>query len=142
MICYNCGNDVTTQGANCPFCGSPLSAGAGNQRAYNPSQVSDNNSVSPQTASIICYITWIGLLLSLLMCDTKEPFFRFHLNNSIVIAICSFALGVIAIIPILGWIVGLAGEIFLFVCLIMGLVNAINGECKDLPVIGQFKLLK
>ena len=26
MKCFNCGNEVTTEGTNCPFCGSPLSA--------------------------------------------------------------------------------------------------------------------
>ena len=142
MKCYNCGNDVTTQGANCPFCGSPMSAEAGNQRAYSPSQGSENYSLTPQNAAIICYLTLVGLVIAAVLADSKDPFFRFHLNNAVVIAICSVILGAVAVIPILGWIVGFAGSIFLFVCVIMGIISAVNGECKELPVIGQFKILK
>ena len=29
MICYNCGNEISTEGANCPFCGAPLNTASG-----------------------------------------------------------------------------------------------------------------
>ena len=51
------------------------------------------------------------------------------------------ALGVVAAIPILGWIVSAAGYVFSIVCFIMGIINACNGEMKELPLIGSIKLL-
>ena len=183
MICYNCGNEVTTESTNCPFCGSPLSADAGNQQGFNQQgfnqqgfnqqtynqnaynqqsynqqgggynnsgydpqrgwqQANGNGSMDPKTASIVCYITWIGLLIAVICGDQNDPFFRHHLNNAVVILISSFILGIAAIIPILGWIAAIVGEIFLFVCIIMGIIGAANGEYKELPIISNFKLLK
>ncbi|MBO4864357.1 MAG: hypothetical protein J5517_08315 [Eubacterium sp.] len=91
---------------------------------------------------MICYITLIGLIVALIAGDQNDPFFKFHLNNAIVILISGIILGFVAIIPILGWIVVFAGEIFLLVCVIMGIISAASGECKELPLIGKFQILK
>ena len=158
MICYNCGNEVTTEGTNCPFCGSPLSASAGNQQSYNQQQYNqqgyqqgynqgyNQNTSSPsmdgKTASIIVYITWIGLLIAAICGDKNDPLFKGHLNNALTIYISSLILGVVCIIPILGWIAAIVGEIFLFVCMIMGIIDAVNGIHKPLPLIGGFQIIK
>ena len=166
MRCNNCGNEVTTEGTNCPFCGFPLYAGyqqpqgQGYQQAQgaqynqnyqqpqgfqqNQGNQSGSFSMDPKTAAIVCYLTWIGLVIALLSADRSDPFFRFHLNNVFVLIISGCIFGVVSVIlvfiPILGWLAILAGSIFLTVCLIMGLINAINGECKPLPLLGSFKI--
>ena len=103
MRCNNCGNEVTTEGTNCPFCGFPLYAGyqqpqgQGYQQAQgtqynqnyqqpqgfqqNQGNQSGSFSMDPKTAAIVCYLTWIGLVIALLSADRSDPFFRFHLNN-------------------------------------------------------------
>ena len=167
MRCNNCGNEVTTEGTNCPFCGFPLYAGyqqpqgQGYQQAQgtqynqnyqqpqgfqqNQGNQSGSFSMDPKTAAIVCYLTWIGLVIALLSADRSDPFFRFHLNNVFVLIISGCIFGVVSVIlvfiPILGWLAILAGSIFLTVCLIMGLINAINGECKPLPLLGSFKIV-
>ena len=166
MRCNNCGNEVTTEGTNCPFCGFPLYAGyqqpqgQGYQQAQgaqynqnyqqpqgfqqNQGNQSGSFSMDPKTAAIVCYLTWIGLVIALLSADRSDPFFRFHLNNVFVLIISGCIFGVVSVIlvfiPILGWLAIVAGSIFLTVCLIMGLINAINGECKPLPLLGSFKI--
>lgn len=165
MICPNCGNEVTTTGTHCPFCGSPLSVDAGQAQAqyqqqtgsqyqqqagpqyqqynqYNQYQQPSQSSMDAKTASIVCYLTWIGLLIAVIAGDKNDPFFKFHLNNAVIILISGLILGVVCVIPIIGWLVGIVGEIFLFVCFIMGLVSAINGECKELPIIGKYQIVK
>ena len=148
MICYNCGNDVTTEGTNCPFCGSPLNPNAGNQKQFNPQYNQQYNaqpstgSLDARTASIICYITWIGLLIAIICGDKNHPLFKNHLNNALIILISGLILSFACIIPILGWLVAIAGEIFLLVCAIMGIVAAVNNETEELPLIGQFKIIK
>ena len=158
MRCNNCGNEVTTEGTNCPFCGFPLYAGYQqaqgaqyNQNYQQPQGFQQNQgnqsgsfSMDPKTAAIVCYLTWIGLVIALLSADRSDPFFRFHLNNVFVLIISGCIFGVASVIlvfiPILGWLAIMAGSIFLTVCLIMGLINAINGECKPLPLLGSFKI--
>ena len=153
MICYNCGNEVTTEGTNCPFCGSPLSAAAGNQQAYNQQtynqqggywsqNMNSSASMDAKTASIVCYITWIGFLIAVICGDKNDIFLKHHLNNALVIFIASIILSACAIVPFLGWIAAFAGDIFLLVCAIMGIVGALNGELKELPIISQFKIIK
>ena len=50
--------------------------------------------------------------------------------------------GVIAVIPILGWIVSFVGWIFLVVCWFIGFIGAIQGTEKPIPLIGGIQLLK
>lgn len=82
-----------------------------------------------------------------------SPFVRFHTNQGTVLFICGVIYGVaypilsiiLALIPIIGWIIifllGLAGIMFL-VWLIMGIVNASQGQLKPLPFIGKFEIVK
>ena len=42
------------------------------------------------------------------------------------------------IIPLIGWI----GSLFCLVCAIIGLISAINGTEKEVPLLGKIKLLK
>ena len=41
------------------------------------------------------------------------------------------------IVPILGWIVGFIGWIALLVFWVIGLIGAINGQMKPVPLLGE-----
>ena len=68
----------------------------------------------------------------------KSSLAKFHLKQVLILIIAWFIIGFVGIIPILGWLVGIVGSIFLFVVWIIGLINAINTKEKELPLIGQF----
>lgn len=85
-----------------------------------------------KTTGIVTYLTWVGLLIALLIGDREGA--KFHLNQALVIWLASL----LSVIPLIGWIWGA----FCFVCAVMGCVSAINGEEKEVPLLGQFKLLK
>ena len=93
-----------------------------------------------KTTSWVSYITFIGWIVAYAAGDKEGA--KFHLNQSLVIWIGYLCAAVVMVIPILGWFVGFAAEIFLFVMWIMGLIAAINQEEKELPLIGKIKLLK
>ncbi len=86
-----------------------------------------------KTTSIVAYITWIGLIIALAAGDREGA--KFHLNQALVITL--FGL-ICAFIPCIGWLC----LIFVFVCWILGLIAAINQEEKEVPLIGQIRLLK
>ena len=86
-----------------------------------------------KTTGIVAYLTWVGLLIAFLAGDNNGA--KFHLNQALVIYI--FGL-VGAIIPFIGW----AWDIFVFICWIMGLVSAVQGEEKPVPLLGQIKIIK
>jgi len=100
-----------------------------------------------KTTGWVAYCTFIGWIIA--FCAGDKEGAKYHLNQALVIwlgFICiSVATMILAFIPILGWLVAIAGwlaNIFLFVCCIIGLIAAINEEEKELPLIGQIKILK
>ncbi len=101
--------------------------------------------MNKKTTDIVAYITWIGLIIAIVAGDMNAS--KFHINQAMVIwlgALCvSIASTVISlIIPVLGGIVGSLGGVAVLVFAILGLVSAVNGEEKPLPVIGAIKILK
>ena len=66
-----------------------------------------------KVTSIVAYLSWIGLLIAFVAGDREGA--KFHLNQSLVIWLAGIVLGVVMIVPVLGWLVGLVGGIFLFI---------------------------
>ena len=89
---------------------------------------------------IVAYLTWIGLLVAFLAGDKEGA--KFHLNQALVLLIANLILLVLGRIPVIGWLISLVGGIFLFVCWIMGLIYACQDQEKEVPLIGQIKILK
>lgn len=86
-----------------------------------------------KTTGIVAYITWIGLLIAFITGDKEGA--KFHLNQALVVWIAGLLCG---FIPLVGWI----GSLFCLVCAIIGLISAINGTEKEVPLLGKIKLLK
>ncbi len=90
----------------------------------------------PKTVGIVAYITLIGWLVALVLNNPKSEHGSFHIRQSLGIWLLFVVSGFVLIIPILGWIAGLAGYVLGFVMWIMGLISAANGERKEVPVLG------
>lgn len=82
-----------------------------------------------KTTAIVSYIGWIGWLIALLAGQKDDEFAKHHLNQTLI-------LNIIAIIPL-----GIT-QVFAFILWIMGLIDAIKGEAKPLPIIGSLKIIK
>ena len=88
--------------------------------------------------AVISYITIIGLIIAFVMnTDKKLPFAKYHIRQSLGLAATGLALGVVGIIPILGWIINILGIFVLFYLWIVGLINATNGKEKPVPFLGK-----
>ena len=85
-----------------------------------------------RTTDIVAYLTPIGLIAALVLGDRQAS--KFHVNQALVIWLAS----ILDLIPCVGFLWG----IFCFVCAVMGFVSAINGEEREVPLLGQIKLLK
>lgn len=85
-----------------------------------------------KTTGIVAYLTWIGLIIAICAGDKEGA--KFHINQALVILLFSL----LSVIPCIGWLWG----VFMVVCWIMGLIAAINQEEKEVPLIGQIRLLK
>ncbi|MEM3374054.1 MAG: hypothetical protein QXE31_02415 [Candidatus Woesearchaeota archaeon] len=88
-----------------------------------------------KTIAIISYLTWIGLLIAFIMNnEKKDEFAKFHIRQSLLLTLLGIALSFVFWLPLIGWALSIAFIVFW----IMGLISAINGEEKELPVIGKY----
>jgi uncharacterized membrane protein len=98
--------------------------------------------------AIVGYILPFLFFLPLVSDGTKNnAFARFHANQQLILLIAWVAIYVVSnmlymvLYMIAGFILPLINLGFL-VLAIMGIINAVKGEMKELPVIGKFKILK
>lgn len=159
-FCNKCGNQLPDGANNCPNCGAP--AGNTQQNTQNAQDFVNNMMNTNDTTSqfdsqdinnnkglsVLAYIGFL-FLVPLLACPNSK-FARYHTNQGLVLFLLEFALGVVTgilgIIPIAGLIIGgllsAVGGIFTLVLMIMGIINAAQGQAKELPLIGKITLLK
>lgn len=84
-----------------------------------------------RTTDIVCYCTWVGLLVAVLAGNRETS--RFHLNQSLVLGI----FGLLGVIPCVGWV----WAVFVAVWWCMGLTGAIRGVERPVPVLGGICIL-
>ncbi|MDJ1506561.1 hypothetical protein [Xanthocytophaga agilis] len=90
-----------------------------------------------KTIAIISYLTLVGFIIALIMhSSNKTSLGAFHLRQMLLLIIIGIAVGFVAWIPILGQLVWLVTCLGLFVFWIFGLISAINGEEKPMPLVG------
>ena len=95
-----------------------------------------------KSISIISYITWIGWIIAFVMFNSnKSQLAAFHIRQSLGIMLLGILCYIVQImllfVPFLGWAVIGILWIGLVVLWVLGLVSAINGQEKPIPVIGS-----
>ena len=87
-------------------------------------------------------LAYFGILVLIPLFAAKESkFARFHVNQGLILLICSVVTFVIGKIPGLGFLVWIL-DIAILVYAIIGIVNAAKGQAKELPYIGKFKIIQ
>jgi len=90
-----------------------------------------------KTVAIVAYLTLIGFIAAIIIHSNKKTKLgSFHLRQMLGFILSWFAIIILIIIPIIGWILIPVFYIFMLVCWIMGLIAAINGQMKPMPVVG------
>ncbi|TAJ12325.1 hypothetical protein DMA11_13295 [Marinilabiliaceae bacterium JC017] len=97
-----------------------------------------------KTIALISYITFIGWIIALILRQNERPqseLSRYHLRQAFGIQVLayvgSWVLGWIAVWFNFFFIVRIFG-ILVFVLWLIGLINAIKGEIKPIPFVGDF----
>ncbi|CAM4165545.1 DUF4870 domain-containing protein [Zobellia roscoffensis] len=91
-----------------------------------------------KTMAILAYVTIIGLVAAFVMNnEKKQEFASYHIRQSIGLCITGLALGVVGVIPILGWIINILGIFVLLYMWVMALMNALNGKESPAPILGK-----
>jgi uncharacterized membrane protein len=98
-----------------------------------------------RTVAILAYITIIGFIIAIVMHSSKKTALgTYHLRQTLGLFVTSmvvwFGCVIIAFVPFVNLIMVLLGPALLiagFVLWIMGLIAAVNGQQKPMPVVGE-----
>ncbi len=162
--CGNCGNKVEDNVRFCPGCGAAIEAAASQpqaQQAPPATQVPPTTQAPPQgnaKAEAGDHTTEfdpkdieankaMGLLGYLiffipLIAAKESSFAKYHANQGFVLFLGFVLSSILFIIPILGWILAPILYVICGVFSVLGIINALNGKAKDLPIVGKFKIFK
>lgn len=92
-----------------------------------------------RVTGIVAYITIVGWLIAYLAGDKEGA--KFHLNQSLVLCIAQLALSVLGKIPVIGLVTGILSLVVL-VFQVLGVIYALQGQNKEVPLLGAIKILK
>jgi uncharacterized membrane protein len=112
----------------------------------------------------IAWLSYLGILFLIpLFGSQNSKFCRYHANQGLVllifeiaywiafgiisgiflgIAYATFSIGLITVWNVISTILRAVGSIWMLVFIILGIVNAANGQAKELPIIGGIKIIK
>ena len=98
------------------------------------------------TVALLAYITLIGFIIAIVMHSSKKTALgAFHLRQVLGLFITSFVIWIpcliISFIPFVNFLMVLVWPLLgisLFVLWVMGLIAAINGQQKPMPVVGEY----
>lgn len=152
LTCKQCGTQVEDGVMNCTNCGAPIEAPVQQNQPIDLSEkFNEFNNTADTTAEydaqdieknkVMALLAYVIFLIPLLAAKDSK-FARFHTNQGLVLFLGGIIASVVAVIPVIGWIVAPIAGLVITVLAIIGILNALNGRAKELPVIGKFKILK
>lgn len=100
-----------------------------------PSDVDDNK--------VIAAIGYISILCLIpLMMAKESPFAQFHAKQGLVLFIVEvivfFLNGILAFIPVLGWLVAVVINLGVLALALLGIYKALQGEKWEMPLLGSY----
>ena len=158
--CEKCGTKIEDYAKFCPECGQAVEPGSTTEQIKTEPAVEQNapatKEINPvnttdtieqfdkddveknKVMGVLAYILFFIPLLA----AKDSPFARFHANQGLVLFLGGIASSILMVIPILGWLLAPVVSIIIMVLSVIGIINALNGRAKVLPIIGKFKILK
>lgn len=92
--------------------------------------------------SAVAYLGWFGFIIAVLIGHKQDSFVRFHLNGALWVNLMFLAGEVFMTVGVLGRIVGILLMIAAFIGFLIGIVSALRGQMKSLPLLAQIRLIK
>jgi uncharacterized membrane protein len=100
---------------------------------------SQNSAPAVHTNTLMAVLSYLGILIIIpFITEAKnDPFVKFHMRQGFVLIISWVVAFILGMVPIIGLLATLL-DLLLFILMIIGIVNAVGGKMKQLPVIGNW----
>jgi len=98
-----------------------------------------------QDEKTMAIVAWFIFFVPLLTDQKDSKFVKFHVNQSLnltILAVAGYFISTMLAVVLIGFLLMPVIGIATFVLWLLGLLSAINGEQKKLPIIGGFELIK
>ncbi len=97
----------------------------------------DNNTIKKgKTPAVVAYLTIIGSVIALIInSDKKNPFAAFHIRQGLGLCLTYMILGYF-VSQFDNWLISMSFWIGLGMLFLYGLVSAINGTTRIVPILG------
>lgn len=101
---------------------------------YDTQDIQDNK--------IWAALSYVGILfiLPLIINSGSSRYGKYHANQGLILFLTDIVVGIasaiLGMIPVLGGILSALLSLCLFALMIIGIINAVNGKAKQLPLIG------
>ena len=152
LTCKQCGTQVEDGVMNCTNCGASIEAPVQQNQPIDLSEKFNEFNNTADTTSeydaqdieknkVMAVLAYILFFIPLLAAKDSK-FARFHTNQGLVLFLGGIIASFVAVIPVIGWIIAPIAGLVITVLAVIGIINALNGKAKELPVIGKFKILK
>ena len=96
-----------------------------------------------QTNKVWAALSYVGILfiLPLLVNGGQSRYAKYHANQGFILFLLNIVIGIVNAIlgniPVLGAIVSVLLSLASLALMILGIINAVNGKAKQLPLIGN-----
>jgi uncharacterized membrane protein len=143
-FCSQCGNQVGAHDAFCGRCGARQPGAAAPPRPPRPGPVSGLENINSRTASILCYIPWVGWIAGIVVLASdrfrQDRAVRFHAFQGLYLFV-AWLIADQVIRPVMGHlgrfhIYGLI-EVVLIGAAVFMMVKAAHEEAYSLPLFGE-----
>lgn len=148
-FCPQCGAPVEEGAVQCRYCREPLTNGQiVPQKSFQETeyQQTEDEGADVNANKIYAVIAYLGILVLIpILAAPKSAFARFHANQGLTLLLLSAVIGIADTVLGGGLFITLAMSavrLFCIVLAIIGIVTAVQGQKKPLPVIGGVHLLK
>ena len=91
---------------------------------------------------VMAILAYIGILVLIPIFAAKDSkFAKFHANQGLVLFLLAIVVSALAKLNVIGWLFGIV-DVVVVILAVVGIVYAAQGKAKELPVIGNWKILK
>ena len=91
---------------------------------------------------VMAILAYIGILVLIPILAAKDSkFAKFHANQGLVLFLLAIVVSALAKLNVIGWLFGIV-DVVVVILAVVGIVYAAQGKAKELPVIGNWKILK
>ena len=103
--------------------------------SFAPDDIEKNKAIA--ALSVIPVLFWLPFVAA-----KDSRFAKFYCNQGLILLILLVLSGAIGSITLIGWLLGLAVNLYIAVSIIAGLVYGFQGQAKKLLWIGSIEIIK